>query len=250
MKKKEKYKRDRTLLLNDLYKLLTVKDISESLKFNHLRNDFLHAWTSPDATRKKEREYWSEKALELYQSRYELGIKNERELFKGIQLDHVVPRVWFEEMIMPLIIHNQLDEIPKHALKYLFETLAIGAFVTKNENQREIDSILQPEKNKKGEEVWKKRPHKFGMPINFYNKEHDYFLNAWARYMEGDIKVKKVKWINEKMEVYDLEFDHYKFEFSRLTAFQQEGYNYWAGFIENVYCSIKNETMTDNNASQ
>lgn len=252
MNKKEKYKRDRILLLNDFYELLKVQDISPNFKFNNLRNDLLHSWTSPDGDVKISKKFWSKNAFQLFKPRYDAGISDERELLKGIQLDHIVPRVWFEEMLMPIIIDNKNTkgfEIPEYALAFLLDRLALGALVTKDENQKEIDGIKEEifVKKRKGihkgniitEERWKKKPTIFGMPLNFYNQNHEQFLNPWARYIEANLDVIIVNWSNNKINTDKLNFHHYKFDINNLTDYELKGFKYWTNEIEKIYHSNK-----------
>ena len=151
MTKSKEYARSSEKLLDDIYYLFKAHRISTSFKFYHLRNDFLSHWTLLDG-RKIGNPYWSEEAFNIYRDRYNSWERDREKLLKDIHHDHIVPRLWFEEMIMPIIKANENAEgfeIPKEALKFLFKRFAIGAVVTKEQNLRSIDKMLVLKKKKK-----------------------------------------------------------------------------------------------------
>lgn len=232
--KKKKYTRSREQLLDDFHHVLEMPNLSPAFKFYALRKDIIREWTSIDdelsEVGRMRNPFWSEEAIKILDQNTQNGAKSERERLKGIQHDHIVPVLFFEEMIMDLV-HKE-KPIPKVALSFLFQRFARSAMVTAHENLKKIDCepVLITSGKRKGETVWEKKPDQIlGLPKAFFDPHHEGYLNPWARYQKDQMVICKMP----SREV--LHYDTFRFDPRSLTPEEQEGYAFWKKHFDQRY---------------
>lgn len=204
MSKTKQYRRDRNTLLIDFHSIINDYNLSTSFKFHNLRNDFLPTWTGIDEfgndVARINNPFWSQDVIDKKQENTANGFKTKRDILKELQHDHIVPILFFEELIMEKV--NNGTPIPFEALEFLFRSFAMGAMVTAHQNQRSIDKTPT---NINGKMVWKKKQNrKFGMPYSFYDSSDKLYLNPWARYVEAGIVMKKE---NNSFDYFDVKIE-------------------------------------------
>jgi hypothetical protein len=162
----------------------------------------------------EEQPYWSVEAYGIYQENYRAGKRTKRELCKGLQHDHVMPKLFFEELLMSLVRINR--QIPLEDLTLLFDNFGFGAMVSAHENQKKLDGFQEVIK---GRTVWRKKPRMvYGMSGTFFEEHHEHFLNPWARYMDTGLKV---------LHNHGKELDYEEFRFNK----EAKGFELWKTFL-------------------
>ncbi|TVY07343.1 hypothetical protein [Paenibacillus cremeus] len=229
-----RYTRTKPRLLDDLHHLLNDNKFSPSFKFHHIRKDFLPSWTGIDENAENiahmNNPFWSEDALTKLNENVEAGANDDREKLNELQHDHIVRILFFEEVLMDLVWKNKENKnlhVPKEALEFLFHHFGIGAMVTEHENQQKLDCVpyIVTRGKDKGQQKWKKKSHKWGMHLGFFDPTHPYYLNPWARYMDSNITMYKINHTTKQKE--DLIYSDYAFDANKLSEREKNGYLYW-----------------------
>jgi hypothetical protein len=164
-------KRNKKTMLRDGLNILK-SDLSPTLKERYFKDDFL-----PDYTKSLIVDsvngiigniYTSTAALNAMtqkkRGKYEFIKDENNPKFKLIH-EHIVPKKLFYRSLLSFIKHPSFNEL---WFEYLMDFFLIGATITSDEND-----LL----NKKYRE---------DMPDEFYDPQHNYYLNPWARYMMLD----------------------------------------------------------------
>jgi hypothetical protein len=184
--KTDLYSRTKEELIEDTVLICNNKDLKKGTKFKFIREDVAPTWTEMMGKYIGCR-YWSKVALEdIYLERLGKGIQGNA-LFQGLEHDHVVPRVLFEEL---LILHD-VEINGEFYFEKLFQRLTGFSFIH-TESLKKLFSFLVGAVITNSQHLAISRFS--GMPDEFYNDKNINFGNIWIRYLMEGIEIYEVEW--------------------------------------------------------